>query len=197
MLSKFLTATILPTLVLSMSAHAAVDKSELLNKIRSSSGNYKEFIALLNSPDKSLRFAAFDQIVNSGDPVMVELAISEAINYPDQAMQALGFQYQIRQSKRIVFLMETPKNASDQTKKVVADYGSAYAIDFSEFYKDGGFQCFNSNSCKGSLNGITMSLLNTNGTDCKVNTVLKDDGYLKGYFACNGAQPIPISMQLR
>ncbi|WP_100636829.1 hypothetical protein [Marinomonas sp. ef1] len=197
MLSKFLTATILPTLVLSISAHAAVDKSELLNKIRSSSGNYKEFIALLNSPDKSLRFAAFDQIVNSGDPVMVELAISEAINYPDQAMQALGFQYQIKQSKRIVFLMETPKNASDQTKKIVADYGSAYPIDFSEFYKDGGFECFRTGSCKGSLNGQTISIYYAGGDNCKVNASLKNDGYVKGYLACNKAQPIPISMQLR
>jgi hypothetical protein len=195
MLSKFLTATILPTLVLSMSAHAALDKSELLNKIRGSSGNYKEFIALLNSPDKSLRFAAFDQIVNSGDPVMVELAISEAINYPDQAMQALGFQYQIRQSKSIVFLMDTPKDASEKTKEIIISLGGAYPIDFKSFFPDGGFSC--SSYCKGSINGQTISLNHTSGANCKVNASLKSDGYVKGYLACEKAQPIPISMQLR
>ncbi|PVV11071.1 MAG: hypothetical protein B6D77_07400 [gamma proteobacterium symbiont of Ctena orbiculata] len=158
---------------------------ELKQQIQGRSGKIKEFRALLNDPDQTVRLAALDVMLKSDDIAMRELAFGMGFSSADEAMRAVALKNKFADQKMISVKIAKITSPSDTQKKALKDWGSIYTFNVKDFdEKTGQF------TTKGSYRGGTGQL---NGTRiefsqqyCSGSFQLGDGAVLGGELGCSG-----------
>lgn len=154
--------------------------SDLTPKIRETAAKLEQHLRLLKSPDQATRIAAFTEMVQSGNPSLVDLAIEAALNSDDKAMQALGLRAGFRQVRSIVAKLEPAPQASAQSEAVIKACGDATQYKVENYsFETGTFEVHGQDHTGvGQVNGGTVSLTIQYG--CSLTGALQTDGSLAG-----------------
>jgi len=175
-------------LMLGVSAAAlSDDKADLLAQIRASAGQYSEFKTLLNSPDQSIRVAAFDGMVSSGDSSLRDIAIDEALSNDDATMRALALREAIFGLSGLNFSMTLPDAPSEETKKQVKKWGAAYKLTFrtkdkaSSSFSGRATDATSGDYMHGNVSGLELVF---NSRYCSGKATLMEGTVLQGTISC-------------
>jgi len=157
----------------------------LKRQIQERSGNMKEFRALLNDPDQTVRLAALDVMLKSDDVAMRELAFGVCFSSADEAMRAVCLKNKFADQKMISIKISDISSPSDTQKKALQDWGGIYTFTMKSFdEKTGQFvtkgQYVNGT---GQLNGTRIEFAQAY---CNGTFELSDGAVLKGELGCRG-----------
>lgn len=177
-------------LLLAMSAfwsvsQAEVSAEELKQQIHERSGKIKEFRALLNDPDQTVRLAALDVMLKSDDIAMRELAYGMGFNSADEAMRAVSLNNKFADQQMISVKMSEIASPSDTQKKALDAWGGIYTFDVKSFDEKTG-QFMTSGSYRkgtGQVNGTRMEF---SQPYCSGTFQLGDGAVLEGELGCTG-----------
>ncbi len=158
----------------------------LKRQIQERSGNMKEFRALLNDPDQTVRLAALDVMLKSDDVAMRELAFGVCFSSADEAMRAVCLKNKFADQKMISIKISDISSPSDTQKKALQDWGGIYTFTIKSFdEKTGQFvtkgQYVNGT---GQLNGTRIEFAQAY---CNGTFELSDGAVLKGELGCRGS----------
>lgn len=176
-----LNVALLPGIVL-----AEMNADALKQQIQERSANIKEFRALLNDPDQTVRLAALDTMLKSSDIAMRELAYSVGFSSADDAMRAVCLTNKIADMQTIVIKIGEMDNPTDTEKKTLSKWGGVYDFDIKAFdEKTGQFTTSgNYKNGKGQVNGIGIEFSHPY---CSGSFTLGDGASLNGELGCKGA----------
>jgi len=161
--------------------------SEVLKQqIQERSGTIKEFRALLNDPDQTVRLAALDVMLKSDDIAMRELAYGMGFNSADAAMRAVCLKNKFADQKIISIKITDIASPSDSQKKALGDWGGIYAFDVKTFDEKTGQFTTTGGYRKGTgqLNGTRMEF---SQPYCNGSFQLGDGAVLTGELGCKGS----------
>jgi len=151
--------------------------TSVLESIQREAKEAEQLRAALQSPDQSVRVAAFWAMVNSGNPAFAEMAITTAFANADQATKALAIRAAFASVQVMEIELTLPQDASEKAKEDLGDaIGHALATISEIKYdaKTGKFEGRSMNiDSSGQVSGMTISfktrncsgtLLNKEGT---------------------------------
>jgi len=157
----------------------------LKQQIQERSGKIKEFRALLNDPDQTVRLAALDVMLKSDDIAMRELAYGMGFNSADEAMRAVSLKNKFADQQMISVKISGISSPSDTQKKALADWGGIYTFDVKTFdEKTGQFTTAGTyRKGTGQLNGTRIEFSHSY---CNGAFLLGDGAVLAGELGCKG-----------
>lgn len=177
-------------LLLAMSAcwsmpQAEVTAEALKQQIQERSGKIKEFRALLNDPDQTVRLAALDVMLKSDDIAMRELAYGMGFSSADEAMRAVCLKNKFADQKMISVKIADISSPSDTQKKALDAWGGIYSFNVDEFDEKTGQFTTSGHYRKGTgqLNGTRMEF---SQNYCNGAFTLGDGAVLTGELGCTG-----------
>lgn len=183
-LFQFLCAAAL--VVVLPSVVAAEDNAEaLLAKIQARAEKIKEFRALLNNPDQTVRLAALDVMLKSSDIAMRELAYGVCFNSADQAMRGVCLINKMADLQTVAIKIDEIADPSDSQKKAISDWGNSYAFTIKDVdEKTGRFETKGSyRNGAGQISGTGIEFVQNY---CSGSFVLSDSAVLIGELGCSG-----------
>lgn len=188
-------------LLLAMSAcwslpQAEVTAEALKQQIQERSGKIKEFRAMLNDPDQTVRLAALDVMLKSDDIAMRELAYGVGFNSADETMRAICLSNKFADQKLISVKIADISNPSDSQKKALDEWGGIYTFDVSSYdEKTGQFKTSGSyRKGTGQINGTRMDV---SQSYCNGTFKLGDGAVLEGELGCKGSWAGTFEGQIR
>ena len=166
-------------------AQAEMTAEALKQQIQERSGKIKEFRALLNDPDQTVRLASRDVMLKSDDIAMRELAYGMGFNSADEAMRAVCLKNKFADQKIISVKISEISSPSDSQKKALDAWGGVYTFDVKSFdEKTGQFTTAGSyRKGAGQLNGTRMEF---SQNYCNGAFTLGDGAVLTGELGCIG-----------
>lgn len=183
---RILPLAIVLTLGAAHSVRAETSAEALKQKIQQRSQNIKEFRALLNDPDQTVRLAALDTMLKSDDIAMRELAYGICFNSADQAMRVVCLKNRFSDLQTLAIKIGEIDDPTDQQAKALAAWGGVYNCAIKDYdEKTGRFSCGGSSYYQGDgqITGTTVVL---SARYCNVSMKLDEDGVLEGELGCNG-----------
>lgn len=188
-------------LLLAMSAcwsmpQAEVTAEALKQQIQERSGKIKEFRAMLNDPDQTVRLAALDVMLKSDDIAMRELAYGVGFNSADEAMRAVCLNNKFADQKLISVKIADISSPSDSQKKALDAWGGIYTFNVNTFdEKTGQFATAGSyRKGSGQINGTRMEF---SQNYCNGTFKLGDGAVLEGELGCTGGWAGTFEGQIR
>ena len=165
--------------------------ADLGQRIEARATTLRRHLDLLRAPQQATRVAAFAEMVTSGDPALVDVAIDAALSSEDPAMQALGLRAGFRQVQALVAKLAPA--TTPEGEAVVKACGDAVQYRIENFaYAKGTFEAHGQDHAGvGQVNGTTVSIAIEYG--CSLTAKLQPDGTLAGLVSApykKGSQPI-------
>jgi hypothetical protein len=77
--------------------------AEVLKKANAAASEVEQLRQNLRSPDQSVRVATFQAMIESNNPSLVEIAISEGFASTDEAMKTMAFRAAAADTERVIF----------------------------------------------------------------------------------------------
>lgn len=139
---------------------------QMLEELTKATKDSEQLKAALESPDPSTRVAAFNVMVNSGNPAYAELAITTAHASSDPTMRALAFRAAFKSVGVFSVNLVAPENATQKQREMLTFFAlqigepiKAYAYETGKFMGRGSLQgsisgtaiLFASGNCSGTL----------------------------------------------
>lgn len=196
---SLLSLAIVLILAAAHAARAETSAEALKQKIQQRSQNIKEFRALLNDPDQTVRLAALDTMLKSADIAMRELAYGICFNSADQAMRTVCLKNRFADLQTLAIKIGEIDDPTDQQAKAIADWGGVYNCAIKDYdEKTGRFSCGGSSYYQGSgqITGTTVVL---SARYCNASMKLGEGGVLEGELGCtnhwSGTYPGRVKLQ--
>jgi hypothetical protein len=172
--------------------------TSVLESIQREAKEAEQLRAALQSPDQSVRLAAFWAMVNSGNPAFAEMAITTAFANADQATKALAVRAAFASVQVMEVELSLPQDASVEAKKelgVALANSWATITDIKYDLKSGKFQGSIPHGIgSGQVSGMTISF-QTPGCSGTLNN--KEGTWIfQGKVRCN-ASTYPGTFRLR
>lgn len=139
---------------------------QMLEELTKATKDSEQLKAALESPDPSTRVAAFNVMVNSGNPAYAESAITTAYASADPTMRALAFRAAFKAVGVFSVNLVAPENATQKQREMLTFFAlqigepiKAYAYETGKFMGKGSLQgsisgtaiLFASGNCSGTL----------------------------------------------
>lgn len=189
---------VLSVSVVANSSLAETSAEALKRQIQERSTKMKEFRALLNDPDQTVRLASLDVMLKSDDIAMREMAFGMCFNSADQAMLAICLKNKFADFQTLTLNIVEKSGWSDTEKKALADWGGVYSFDVTNYdEKSGQFTSAGSYKIgKGQITGIQVKFTQPY---CNGTFKLIDGGILEGEIGCTGswAGKFPAQIKLQ
>ncbi len=172
-------------LLLSVSASppavAQQSAAEILERARARSQDIEELKKVLNGPDQNMRLTTFDAMVNSGDPVMKEVALDLGLASADSLLQGLAFKAAIMSLDRVHLTLspdpDAPKNVQEMSARYIAERGSDYVFPLTKKDPQTGVAELDHPTYKLQVTGTLLTFKRSGETGT---LDLQDDNSLKG-----------------
>lgn len=136
-------------------------ETSVLENIQRDAKEVEQLRAALQSPDQSVRVAAFWAMVNSGNPALAEMAITTAFANADQATKALAIRAAFASIRVMEVELTLPQDASEEAKRELGQaLGHSFATISNIKYdsNSGKFQGhFGGYDSSGQVSGMTIS----------------------------------------
>lgn len=162
------------------SANAQDSIDDILEKARAKAQKIEKVKKILNQePDQNVRLAAFDLLIQNGDPVEHEVALEAGLASADKLLQAAAFKEAIMSLDRLHLLLkaapDTPAAMQQLAKAYIEKNGDQHVIVITQ--KDRKTGTFEGNHLRGEVIGthLTFTDYHAKGT-----LFLKDDDSLTG-----------------
>jgi hypothetical protein len=174
---------------------AQTDAEALRARILERSSKIDGFKALLNDPNPTVRLAAFDEMVASGDSAMREVAIEAGLNSADAPMRALAFREMIAGAKTVALNISAPSESTKPTTNFVRN-NPVVPIHIESVDRVTGHAEVKWGSYKGTgqLTGLRLTF---DVRRCTVQLDLDDENQVTGTTTCGNTQPMPTTVSLR
>ncbi|MDG4601613.1 MAG: hypothetical protein P9C48_00220 [Defluviicoccus sp.] len=163
--------------------------TSVLESIQREAKEVEQMRAALQSPDQSVRVAAFWAMVNSGNPALSEMAITTAFANADQATKVLAVRAAFASVQVLEVELTLPQDASEPARRDLGQaigHGMATISEIKYDAKTGKFQGRSmSLDSSGQVSGITISF-KTNG--CSGTLVNKEGTWVfQGKVRCESS----------
>ncbi|MCB1800124.1 MAG: hypothetical protein KDI82_00405 [Gammaproteobacteria bacterium] len=167
-------------------AALADDSAEaLLQKIQARADKIKEFRALLNNPDQTVRLAALDVMLKSSDVAMRELAYGVCFNSADQAMRGVCLINKMADLQTVAIRIDDIGDPTDSQKKALLEWGDNYVFTIENVdEKTGRFET--KGSYRNGAGQIAGTGIEFAQNYCSGSFVLADGAELVGELGCRG-----------
>ncbi|HKL25339.1 MAG TPA: hypothetical protein VJ910_03850 [Desulfuromonadales bacterium] len=179
---------------------AELDAAALKQEIQQRAQTIREFRALLNDPDQTVRLAALDAMLKSDDIAMRELAYGICFNSADQAMRVVCLKNRFADLRTVAVALDNLGGPTEKQQKALADWGDVYDFEVQDYDEKTGQFTTSGESAnyrgKGQVmgTGVTFSQRFCDGT-----FRLGEGGVLEGDLNCakgwQGTYPGRISLQ--
>lgn len=189
---------VLAAIVASPGPASAQQLTDLTPKIRETSAGIERHLRLLKSPEQATRIAAFTEMIRSGTPALIDLAIETALASDDQAMRALGLRAGFLQVRSLVAKLTPSPQSPAQSQAVIQACGDATQYKVEGYSHEAGtFEVHGQDHTGvGQVSGATVSLTIQYG--CSLTASLQPDGSLAGIVSApykKGSLPAKISFR--
>lgn len=173
----------------------AASVQEIMASVNKNADELQKLKELLNSPDSSIRLAAYKALLNSDDPVQQRLAIETGIMSADAIVQGLVVGKLVAKKKTIVFKLEPDEKTAKGGKDFSTRWGgliTAQVVDYK--LDDGTFRLLmDGYGGDGQFSGATYSFrVGPYSGQFSVSDVV-----LKGMFRCGDTCAVPTSVSLQ
>ncbi|MGR9046607.1 MAG: hypothetical protein ACU83N_15055 [Gammaproteobacteria bacterium] len=162
------------------SANAQDSIDDILEKARAKAQKIEKVKKILNQePDQNVRLAAFDLLIQNGDPVEHEVALEAGLASADKLLQSAAFKEAIMSLDRLHLILkeapDTPAAMQQLAKAYIEKNGDQHVIVITK--KDRKTGTFEGNHLRGEVIGthLTFTDYHAKGT-----LFLKDDDSLTG-----------------
>ena len=177
----------------------APDVASLHERVQTRSDKIKEYRALLNNPDQTIRLAALDEMTRSPDPTMREIAFEAGFNSADMAMQAIALHAKLRLTETLTVELTKPVSDAKSVQGFVSKYGYQYTMTFSDFKDENGsfkVQWVNFKGA-GQVSGANLSWKVAYSVYYMTAEFRLEDGAtLKGNISWGGSEQMPAVIRL-
>lgn len=173
----------------------AADVASLRERVQARSDKIKQYRALLNDPDQTIRLAALDEMTRSADPTMREIAFEAGFNSADMAMQAIALHAKLRLTDTLTVQLTEPISDDKSVQRFVNKRGTQYVLTLSDFKDENGSFTVQWGSQKGAgqVSGANMSWEVYYMT---AEFKLEDGAILKGNISWSGSEQMPALIRL-
>ncbi len=161
-------------------ANAQDSIDEILEKARAKAQTIEKLKKVLNEePDQNVRLAAFNLLIENGDPVMHEVALEAGLASADKLLQSAAFKTAIMDLDRLHLILKEYPSSSAKMQKLAKAYieknGNQHVLVISK--KDPKTGTFEGRYLQGEVIGthLTFTDYSAKGT-----LFLKDDDSLQG-----------------
>ena len=172
-------------LALSGIAVAETSAEALKRQIQERSAKIKEFRALLNDPDQTVRLAALDVMLKSEDLAMRELAYGVGFSSADDAMRAVCLRNKLADLTTVAIKIADISSATDQQKKALTDWGGVYTFELKSYDEKSG-QFATAGSYKKGKGQVTGTGIEFAQNYCTGSFTLGEGAELVGELGCKG-----------
>jgi hypothetical protein len=175
----------------------------ILQDIEKKTDQYSRLKSLLSDPDQAKRMAALHAMTSSGIVTLQEMAMDQAFNSGDPAMQAAALQALLTKTKALNFRLDMTGQLSEETMETVAKFGGGgFSIlieswDAGTASFSGAADTYSSDATgQGQVTGLS---LNYSSEECRTSVVL--DGTARnmlGELSCyRFGEPVRVSLSIR
>lgn len=177
---------------------AAQQVADVTHRIRDTTVIIQKHIDLLRSPERATRVAAFTEMVKSGNPALVDVAIDTALSSDDQTMQALALRAGFLQVRALLAKLTPAPQSGTQSQAVIQACGDAVQYQVENYsYETGAFEVRGQDHVGvGQVNGRVVSLTIEYG--CSLTGTLQADSTLTGIVSApykKGSLPAKINFR--
>ncbi|MEM9013359.1 MAG: HEAT repeat domain-containing protein [Pseudomonadota bacterium] len=180
-----------------------IDADALIATITGRAETVDKLLPYLESEDTSVRLAAFETIIGTDDPALLELAISMGFNDADEVVRARALKEVLFRRSNIAIRIDRAALEEDEAITAALDrlkFGAEEVWPFFErFPETSCINLYTRADCYGpahlNISGLTVSFANSNN-QTEGQFVLEDDGILRGHVNYSGVA-IPAEMVVR
>ncbi|RRQ22353.1 hypothetical protein [Thiohalobacter thiocyanaticus] len=187
MLASALQKILAPALFLSLAATPVAggetSAEALKQQIQQRSQNIKEFRALLNDPDQTVRLAALDTMLKSDDVAMRELAYGVCFNSADQAMRVICLKNRFGDLRTVVISIKGIDNPTENQEKVLNEWNGTYSFEVSDYDEKTG-QFTTTGTYVQGKGQVTGTGIEFSQQYCNGGFQLVDGGTMEGELGC-------------
>lgn len=188
---------------LSFSALAQTSAAQIVEQARERARQLDEIKQVLNDPDQNVRLAAFEAMVDSGDPLMRELALDAGIASTDQVLRGLALKYAVLSLEQLNLSLildpGAPKEVQEKSRAYLEKTGSSFVLKIDTKSVDvarGYFHLPGNSNRTGNISGLVLTF------DYGYHTGelhLQDDNTLAGtvYYSYGGNHQFKASAPIR
>lgn len=185
------------------SALAQTSAAQIVEQARERARQLDEIKQVLNDPDQNVRLAAFEAMVDSGDPLMRELALDAGISSTDQVLRGLALKYAVLSLEQLNLTLTldpaAPKEVQDKSRTYLEKTGAGYVLKIDSKSVDiprGYFQQPGNSNRNGNISGLVLTF------DYAYHTGelhLQDDNTLAGtvYYSYGGNHQFKAAAPIR
>jgi len=121
-------------LVASAEALAQANTADIIEQARARARQVEEIKQVLTDPDQNVRLAAFEGMVDSGDPLMREIALDTGLASTDRVLRGLALKHTILGLAQLSITLtvddSAPKPVQDKSVKYLEKNGNNYILTF-------------------------------------------------------------------
>ncbi|SDF61499.1 hypothetical protein SAMN04488105_1366 [Salipiger thiooxidans] len=118
-----------------------IDIGALMADIETRSGQYEQLIGILQGTDTNRALAAFDAMVATGDPTMIEVAVNTGLSATDSRLRARALWEALSRKDAITLIIETSEIGEDEKAALGNWYGEIQTWPLNQKYPE--TQCIN------------------------------------------------------
>jgi hypothetical protein len=174
----------------------------ILEEIDKKSDQYTRFRSLLSDQDQAKRMAAFNAMTSSGIATLQEMALDQAFDSGDPAMQAIALQALLTKAKALTFDLEPSSETSERTLKTISKHGGGFSIEIDQWdpatasFVEAGDPYSGSTTGQGQLSGLS---LHYDAKHCRAFAVLDETARnMLGELSCTGfGEPVKVKLAVR
>jgi hypothetical protein len=160
--------------------HAEPSAADMIEQARERAREIEEMKKVMQGPDRNMRLATFDVMVNSGDDAMRQVAIEEGLASTDSLLQGLAFKAAVLSLDRLILKLKIDETQSEAVQtaanKYIERFGDTYVLDMHDKdLKAGTFGKRNNNAGEISGTMLTFRYGNNTGT-----LKLRDEATVEG-----------------
>lgn len=149
---------------LSYSALAQTSAAQIVEQARERARQLDEIKQVLNDPDQNVRLAAFEAMVDSGDPLMRELALDAGIASTDQVLRGLALKYAVLSLEQLNITLsldpDAPKEVQEKSRTYLEKTGAGFVLKIDTKSVDiprGYFQQPGNSNRTGNISGLILT----------------------------------------
>ncbi|MCE8438520.1 hypothetical protein, partial [Rhodovulum sulfidophilum] len=113
-----------------------IDIGALMADIETRSGQYEQLIGILQGTDANRALAAFDAMVATGDPTMIEVAVNTGLSATDSRLRARALWEALSRKDAITLIIETSEIGEDDKAALDDWYGEIQTWPLNQKYPE-------------------------------------------------------------
>lgn len=179
-----------------------IDIDAIRQKAKQDAGQYAELRQLMRDPDQNIRLAAFEAMVDHGDPALYEIAVSMGLADADEVVRARALWEAISRRTTIVLHADPDKTLAPEGQRTLkATYPEDLVFTIkaiAEGYKCLNFQSAGSKCHRGYSADVSGLVVSFDYRDLSGEMVLREDGILAGHVVdYDRDYRFPVELYLR